>query len=105
MSARMKDRQELENDLRHALSREQFELHYQPIVNLRTNRVTGCEALLRWQDLGRGWVSPSELIPVAEESGLIVQLGEWVLRQACQDAARWPEDKKVAVNVSAAQVT
>jgi diguanylate cyclase (GGDEF)-like protein len=105
MSARIKARQELEHDLRHALSRHHFTLHYQPIVELRGNRVTGCEALLRWHDPERGTVEPSEFIPVAEESGLIIRLGEWVLRQACRDAAAWPEDKKIAVNVSAAQLT
>jgi diguanylate cyclase (GGDEF)-like protein len=73
MSARMKARQELEADLRTALSSHRFELHYQPILDLRTDRVTGCEALLRWHDTERGWVSPSELIPVAEQSGLIVR--------------------------------
>ena len=78
-------------------------LHYQPLVNLGDNRVTGCEALLRWRHPLRGMISPAEFIPVAEETGLINQLGEWVLNKACVEAATWPDDIKVAVNVSPVQ--
>jgi diguanylate cyclase (GGDEF)-like protein/PAS domain S-box-containing protein len=104
LDARMKTRHQLEVDLRTALVQGQFELHYQPIVNLRTNEVICCEALLRWHRPERGMVSPAEFVPVAEDCGMITALGEWVLRQACADAATWPEDVQVSVNVSPAQV-
>jgi len=104
MDVRMKVRHSLEIDLRQALANGEFEMHYQPQVNLLSNKVCGCEALLRWRHPTRGMISPSEFIPVAEETGQIVALGEWVVRQACADAARWPEDVKVAVNVSPAQL-
>ena len=104
MEARMKARRSLELALRKALGNGQFELHYQPLVSLHDWRVTCCEALLRWRHPDRGMISPAEFIPVAEEIGLIVPLGEWVLRKACADAARWPHDVKVAVNLSAIQV-
>ena len=93
----------LELDLRQAIKDGGFELHYQPIVNLRDNKVTGCEALLRWRHPERGMISPAEFIPVAEETGLINPLGEWVLTTACAEAATWPDDIKVAVNVSPVQ--
>jgi predicted signal transduction protein with EAL and GGDEF domain len=105
MDQRMKARQQLESDLSDALTRGEFELCYQPIVNLLTNRVSGCEALLRWRHPERGIIEPAEFLPVAEESGLIVPLGDWVMKQACRDAAEWPSDKKVAVNVSAVQLS
>ena len=101
----MKARRALEIELRQALAAGEFELHYQPLVNLDDRRITGFEALLRWNHPERGMVSPAEFIPVAEEIGLIVPLGEWVLRQACVDAARWPDDVKVAVNLSPIQLT
>ena len=104
MDARMKARRSLELALRTALSSGEFELHYQPLVNLDDRRITCCEALIRWRHPERGLISPVEFIPVAEEIGLVVPLGEWVLRQACADAARWPADVKVAVNLSAIQV-
>jgi EAL domain-containing protein (putative c-di-GMP-specific phosphodiesterase class I) len=104
MDARMKTRRELEIALRKALAEGDFELHYQPLVSVHDNRIVGCEALLRWRHPERGMISPAEFIPVAEEIGLIVPLGEWVLRKACADAARWPEHIKVAVNLSAIQV-
>jgi diguanylate cyclase (GGDEF)-like protein len=104
MDARMKRRRELELALRRALAMGEFELHYQPIVNLSENNITGCEALIRWNHPERGMISPAEFIPIAEEIGLIVQLGEWVLRTACADATRWPHDTKVAVNLSPIQV-
>jgi EAL domain-containing protein (putative c-di-GMP-specific phosphodiesterase class I) len=81
-----------------------FELHYQPLLSLYDNRVTCCEALLRWQHPERGMIPPSEFIPVAEEIGLIVPLGEWVLRKVCADAAQWPSEVRVAVNLSPIQV-
>jgi predicted signal transduction protein with EAL and GGDEF domain len=104
MDARMKARRTLELSLRSALLNGEFELHYQPLVRLFDNKVTGCEALLRWMHPERGMVSPVEFIPVAEEIGLIVPLGEWVLRKACEDAASWPDEVKVAVNLSPIQV-
>jgi EAL domain-containing protein (putative c-di-GMP-specific phosphodiesterase class I) len=91
-------------DLRRALANGEFELHYQPLVNLEDRRVTCCEALIRWQHPERGLVPPAEFIPIAEEIGLIVPLGEWVLRQACADAMLWPDEIKVAVNLSPLQV-
>ena len=104
MDARMKHRREMEMALRRALAVGEFELHYQPIVNVADNHITSCEALVRWNHPERGIVSPAEFIPVAEEMGLIVQLGEWVLRTACANAVRWPHDTKVAVNLSPIQV-
>ena len=104
MDARVKTRRALEFALREALCNDEFELHYQPLVNLKDRRVTCCEALLRWTHPVRGIIPPAEFVPVAEEIGLIVPLGEWVLRKACADAAQWPEDVKVAVNLSPIQV-
>jgi len=104
MDERMKARQKLETDLRDALANGEFELHYQPVVNLHSNEISGCEALLRWRHPERGIVAPSEFIPITEESGLIVQLGEWALRQACAQAASWPDHIKVAVNLSPVQL-
>ena len=103
MDARLKARRALEFDLRRAITCGEFELYYQPAVNLRNTVVTGCEALLRWCHPQRGMISPAEFIPIAEETGLIVPLGEWVLRTACTRAATWPDDIKVAVNVSPVQ--
>jgi diguanylate cyclase (GGDEF)-like protein/PAS domain S-box-containing protein len=103
MDARMKMRRSLEVDLRKALINKEFELHYQPLVRLADNKVSGCEALLRWYHPERGMISPVDFIPVAEETGLINAIGEWVLRQACTEAANWPGDMKIAVNVSAVQ--
>jgi len=103
MDARMRARHRLETDLRQALVRQEFEVYYQPIVNLARNEISGFEALVRWAHPGRGIIQPDEFIPLAEEIGLIVPLGEWVLRRACSDAARWPKEVKVAVNLSAVQ--
>ncbi len=105
MDMRMKARRELETALRLALAAGQFEQHYQPLVNVDDKRITGCEALLRWNHPERGMIPPAEFIPIAEEIGLIVPLGEWALRKACLDAAWWPDDIKVAVNLSPIQVT
>jgi EAL domain-containing protein (putative c-di-GMP-specific phosphodiesterase class I) len=104
MDSRMKSRRELEIALRRALAVGEFELHYQPLVNVQNRTVTACEALLRWRHPERGMIPPAEFIPVAEEIGLIGPLGEWVLRRACVDAALWPEAIKVAVNLSPIQV-
>jgi diguanylate cyclase (GGDEF)-like protein len=104
MDARMKARRELEMDLRTALLNEQFELHYQPLVNLQSNEISAFEALLRWHHPIRGSISPAEFIPVAEETGLIIPLGEWVLRKACEETTNWPADVKVAVNLSPSQL-
>ncbi len=105
MDARMKARRTLELALRRALENGEFELFYQPVVNLHQEDVHCCEALLRWHHPERGMVSPVEFIPVAEEIGLIVALGEWVIRRACQDAVQWPDDICVAVNLSPTQLT
>jgi diguanylate cyclase (GGDEF)-like protein/PAS domain S-box-containing protein len=104
MGGRMKARRALEIDLRRVLAKGEFELHYQPVVNLKTSEVSGCEALLRWHHPVRGTISPAEFIPVAEDTGLMIPIGEWVLQQACTDAAAWPGDLKVAVNVSPLQL-
>jgi len=104
MDARMKARRDLEMDLRNALMNSEFELYYQPLVNLETNEITSFEALLRWHHPQRGTISPAEFIPIAEETGLIIPVGEWVLRTACLETAKWPKDVKVAVNLSPAQL-
>ena len=93
----------LEDDLRHALAQDQFHVAYQPVVSTKTERIVGYEALLRWDHPTRGAVSPAEFIPVAEDCGLIEAIGEWVLRTACMEAATWPGDVRVAVNVSPIQ--
>jgi len=103
MDAQLQARHSLEQDLRKALIAEQFELHYQPLIDLAGDEVTGFEALLRWNHPERGMIGPDDFIPIAEEIGMIVPLGEWVVKQACRDAATWPEKLSVAVNLSAAQ--
>jgi diguanylate cyclase (GGDEF)-like protein len=103
MDAKAQARRVLELDLRGALTIGEFELFYQPIVNLAENRISGLETLLRWNHPTRGRVSPGEFIPLAEETGLIVAIGEWVIRQACAEASTWPPDLRVAVNVSPLQ--
>jgi diguanylate cyclase (GGDEF)-like protein len=105
MDARMQARRALELDLRRALLLGEFEVYYQPLMQLRTNQVSGFEALVRWRHPERGLVSPADFVPLAEEIGLILPLGEWVLRQACRDAMTWPETVKVAVNLSPVQFT
>jgi predicted signal transduction protein with EAL and GGDEF domain len=104
MDARMKVRHALELDLCDALANGEIQAHYQPLVNLVTNEICAVEALMRWQHPVRGSVAPAEFIPVAEETGLIVALGELILRQACMDAVRWPAHIKVAVNLSPTQL-
>jgi len=103
MDARMQARRRLELDMRQALARREFQLHYQPQLQLDDDRLIGCEALIRWKHPERGSVSPLDFIPLAEEIGLIVPIGEWVIRQACRDATTWPAGMSVAVNVSPAQ--
>lgn len=103
MDEQLQARRALELDLRRALTAGEFELYYQPLYNLGDERVTGCEALLRWRHPDRGMVSPADFIPLAEEIGLIVPLGDWVLRTACAEAARWPDHVRLAVNLSPAQ--
>jgi diguanylate cyclase (GGDEF)-like protein/PAS domain S-box-containing protein len=104
MDASAKARLTMEQDLRQAMIDGGFEIHYQPLVNLRTNQVAGCEALLRWRHPERGMISPAEFIPVAEDTGLIMELGDWVLRTACTEAATWPAQVRLAVNVSPVQL-
>ena len=103
MDAAIQQRRELEAGLRRALERQELRLMYQPLLGLRQNRVVCCEALLRWDHPERGAVSPMEFIPVAEETGLILQIGEWVLQEACRAAAEWPAEVRVAVNLSPVQ--
>ncbi len=103
MDARMQARSTLESDLRRALVQDEFEVFYQPVIDLRQNRITGFEALLRWRHPQRGMVPPGDFIPLAEEIGLIVPIGEWVMRRACCDAATWPAHVAVAVNLSPVQ--
>jgi diguanylate cyclase (GGDEF)-like protein len=103
MDARIHIRRMLELDLQNAITRNEFELYYQPLVSLISNSLTGFEALLRWHHPVKGLVSPLEFIPVAEETGMIVAIGEWVLRTACFEAATWPADLSIAVNLSPVQ--
>ncbi|TPG59679.1 EAL domain-containing protein [Roseomonas nepalensis] len=103
MDARMQMRRALETDLRHALAMGEFEVHYQPIIGVGSRRVSGLEALVRWRHPVRGLVPPDAFIPLCEEIGLIVPLGEWVLAQACAEAVTWRGAPKVAVNLSAVQ--
>ncbi|CAN5300597.1 hypothetical protein BH10PSE7_BH10PSE7_35850 [soil metagenome] len=103
MDKRMEERRSLETDLRSALALRELSLHYQPQFNIASQCITGFEALLRWNNLKRGFVSPAVLIPLAEEIGLIRPIGEWVIRSACREAAKWPKPLSVAVNVSGLQ--
>ncbi len=103
MDVQMQARMAIELDLREALSRQELEVWYQPIFNIAASRVSGFEALLRWRHPERGMILPCQFIPLAEELGLIDPIGEWVLQQACRDAATWPDGMKVAVNLSPVQ--
>jgi EAL domain-containing protein (putative c-di-GMP-specific phosphodiesterase class I) len=96
-------RQEIESDLRRAIQQNELELHYQPILNANTRKICSVEALVRWRHPTKGLLFPDLFIPLAEETGLITQIGEWVLRKACAEAAAWPDDVKVAVNLSLVQ--
>jgi predicted signal transduction protein with EAL and GGDEF domain len=104
MGAAVRERRLLEHDLRNAIPRGELRLAYQPQKCIRTGKVVGFEALLRWRHPTRGEISPAEFIPLAEDTGLILQIGEWVLRTACREAATWKEPLTVAVNVSAVQI-
>jgi diguanylate cyclase len=104
MGAAVRDRRLLEHDLRNAIARGELSLVYQPQKDIASGRVVGFEALLRWMHATRGAVSPAEFIPIAEDTGIILAIGEWVLRTACHEAATWPQPLTVAVNVSAVQV-
>jgi predicted signal transduction protein with EAL and GGDEF domain len=103
MDAKMQERRALEIDLRRAIENDELDLYYQPLIRLETNEISGFEALLRWRHPRRGMVPPAEFIPLAEEIGEIGTIGAWVLNRACQDAARWPQPLKVAVNLSPVQ--
>jgi diguanylate cyclase (GGDEF)-like protein len=103
MDARMQRRRALELDLRQALALGQFVVHYQPLLNLESDQISGFEALLRWRHPERGMVQPNDFIPLAEETGLIGPIGNWVLNQACSDAIKWPDHFKIAVNLSPVQ--
>jgi diguanylate cyclase (GGDEF)-like protein len=103
MDRRMQERRDLERDMRNALPNGEFDLHFQPFVNLESGEISGCEALLRWHHPVRGLVSPADFISLAEETGFIVPLGEWVIRTACREAANWPSGHRIAVNLSPAQ--
>jgi predicted signal transduction protein with EAL and GGDEF domain len=104
LGAELRQRQAMEFDLRQALPREELRLLYQPQTDIRTGKTFGFEALVRWTSQQRGTVSPAVFIPIAEETGMILQIGEWVLREACREAASWPEPLQIAVNVSGVQL-
>jgi EAL domain-containing protein (putative c-di-GMP-specific phosphodiesterase class I) len=99
----IKSRRQIELDLRNAIARGQFQINYQPLVDLAENRINTCEALLRWNHPERGWVPPDKFIPIAEEIGFITQLGEYVLENAALQCLKWPSHMRVAVNVSSIQ--
>jgi len=103
LNQRAQERRQLESDLRVAVDRGEFELHYQPLFDLEHNCICSFEALIRWNHPKRGLISPVDFIPVAEDTGLIVPIGAWVIREACAQAARWPEQVRIAVNVSPVQ--
>jgi diguanylate cyclase (GGDEF)-like protein len=104
IGAELRERERLEFDLRHALVRGELEMVYQPQTNLESGEVTGFEALIRWNSPSRGAVSPEVFIPIAEETGLILPIGEWILREACEAAAAWEKPLQIAVNVSGVQL-
>jgi EAL domain-containing protein (putative c-di-GMP-specific phosphodiesterase class I) len=103
MDQRAKARRNLELELRQAIGDGSLETYYQPVVNIEDGKISSCEALLRWRHPARGMVSPAEFIPIAEDSGLINELGQWVLNAACAEAVNWPDHVRVAVNVSPVQ--
>src|SRR5690606_20271186 len=103
LHAEAEARAQLEQDLRDAIANGHLQLFYQPVVSTATEKITGFEALLRWHHPQRGWIPPDKFVKSAEDSGLIAQIGEWALRTACHDLARWPEEVRVAVNVSPLQ--
>jgi diguanylate cyclase (GGDEF)-like protein/PAS domain S-box-containing protein len=103
MDAQLQARQALKLSLREAIVRGEFEVHYQPILSLKRHQVTTCEALLRWHHPSKGMIAPADFIPLAEETGLVVEIGNWVLGEACRHAATWPPEVSVAVNLSPVQ--
>jgi diguanylate cyclase (GGDEF)-like protein len=103
MDRQAQKRRDMEVDLRRAFANGEFEVHYQPLVDIAADRISGFESLLRWRHPDKGMISPADFIPVAEDIGLIVALGEWVLREACTEAVKWPAEVKVAVNLSPVQ--
>jgi diguanylate cyclase (GGDEF)-like protein/PAS domain S-box-containing protein len=103
MDTEIKARRALETDLRGAVANQEFDLHYQPLINLASGAIDGCEALLRWRHPERGMVPPAEFIPLAEETGLVIPLGEWVLRKGCAEAVAWPPHVTLAINLSPVQ--
>ena len=103
LHAEAEARARLEQDLRDAIAQGDLQLYYQPVVSTATERIAGFEALLRWHHPQRGWIPTEKFIKIAEDTGLIAQIGEWALRTACHDLAKWPEDVRVAVNVSPLQ--
>jgi diguanylate cyclase (GGDEF)-like protein len=103
LNERAQQRRQIETDLRLAIERGEFELHYQPLFDLEQNQICSFEALLRWNHPKRGQISPAEFVPIAEDTGLIVPIGAWVVREACEQAAQWPGHIRIAVNVSAVQ--
>jgi diguanylate cyclase (GGDEF)-like protein len=104
MNAELNDRRDLEVNLRDAIDRNELELHYQPVIDLHRNVITGLEALARWRHPTKGSIPPGVFIPIAEDSGLIIKIGEWALREACRQAANWPDNIRVAVNLSPVQI-
>jgi len=104
LNARAQMRRAMEGDLRRALANGEFELHFQPLFDLAEDRIKGFEALLRWRHPTRGMVSPADFVPIAEDTGLIVPIGAWVMQEACRAAAHWPSHVRVAVNVSSVQI-
>jgi predicted signal transduction protein with EAL and GGDEF domain len=104
MSAAASVRHELETELRRAIQQDQFELYYQPIIDSKSRKICGAEALVRWNNPTKGMISPDKFIPLAEESGLITQIGEWVLQTACAEAVKWPSQVRVSVNLSPVQL-
>ncbi len=102
MDKRLRDRRALQNDLRSAIARDEIELHFQPQARI-DGEITGFEALVRWHHPVRGTIAPSTFIPLAEESGLIIPMGEWILREACREAASWPRKLQIAINLSPVQ--
>jgi predicted signal transduction protein with EAL and GGDEF domain len=105
MNEGVKDRRQIELDLREAIENDELELHYQPIVDLHRNAITGFEALARWRHPANGMVPPAVFIPVAEDTGLIIAVGAWALMEACRTAVSWPSDLKISVNLSPVQFT
>ena len=103
MVVQIEARQSLQRELHKAISNNEFELHYQPMIDVKTRKICSIEALVRWRHSQRGLIGPQEFIPIAEATDLIVPLGQWILQQACMDAVTWPQNIKVVVNLSTVQ--